>query len=96
MTSPASSSAAYQRAPGVLFTSLGDEFVLMSAERGAYFSLNAVGSRIWERLAEPISLPRLCDELLREFDVPRERCEIEVMEFVGRLQAAGLVTTRDA
>lgn len=92
MTAHAKPDSLLRRAPGVLFTSLGDELVLMSAEHGAYFSLNAVGSRIWEHLAEPISQAQLCDALLREFNVPRERCEAEVSTFVGRLLASGLIT----
>ena len=84
-------STVLRRSTDVLFTTLGEEVVMMSPERGAYFTMNAVASSIWERLSEPMSIALLCAELQAEFDVSPERCEAEVLSFAHRLQAAGLV-----
>jgi hypothetical protein len=42
-----------QRASDMPAARLGDELWMMSLARGQYFRLNAVGTRIWELLAEP-------------------------------------------
>jgi hypothetical protein len=33
---------------------VGDELVMMSAERGNYLGLTPVGARIWELIEEPL------------------------------------------
>jgi hypothetical protein len=80
-----------ERIDDVLDTEIDEQTVMMDIEQGSYFGLNRTGSRIWSLLAEPITIGDLCDRLLEEFDVPRERCEQQVVGFLESLIDRGLV-----
>lgn len=68
------------------------ETVMMSIENGEYFGLNSVGSRMWELIENPIKVDTLIELLLDEFDVSREQCEAETMEFLNHLLDKKLLT----
>ena len=72
-------------------TDLNGEIVMMDLEKGRYFSLNGVGSRIWEIIEKPIEVNKLVESLLEEYDVNRNECEENVLEFLGKLRDANIV-----
>ncbi len=72
-------------------TDLNGEIVMMDLEKGRYFSLNGVGSRIWEIIEEPIGINKIVDYLLEEYDVSRNECEENVLEFLGKLDDANII-----
>ena len=61
------------------------ETALMSVENGAYYGMDAIGSRIWALIEKPRTVSELCDALLQEFDVEREECERDVLAFLNKL-----------
>lgn len=73
-------------------TDLNGEIVMMDLEKGRYFSLNGVGSRIWEIIEEPIGINKIVDCLLEEYDVNRNECEENVLEFLGKLEDANIIS----
>lgn len=73
-------------------TDLNGEIVMMDLEKGRYFSLNGVGSRIWEIIEEPIGINKIVDCLLEEYDVNRNECEENVLEFLGKLDDANIIS----
>ena len=62
-------------------------------EKGQYFALNSVGSRIWEEIQSPVKISEVVNTLLSEYDVDRETCEKSVMEFIEGLDNAGLLSS---
>ena len=72
-------------------TDLNGEIVMMDLEKGRYFSLNGVGSRIWEIIEEPIGINKIVDCLLEEYDVNRNECEENVLEFLDKLDDANII-----
>lgn len=64
---------------------LDGEVVMLSLETNRYYGLNSVGTRIWELLAQPMTLSMVCDTLMNEYDVTRAQCEREVFEVAQRL-----------
>ena len=70
---------------------VGEELVMMSAEKGNYVGLSAVGARIWELIETPQEFEALCDQLEREFDVVPETCRTEVGDFLNELVKHGAV-----
>jgi len=80
-----------RRIDNVLDTEIDDQTVMMDIEKGSYLGLNRTGSRIWSLLAEAIAISELCDRLTAEFDVSREQCEQQVMDFLGSLLDRGLL-----
>jgi Coenzyme PQQ synthesis protein D (PqqD) len=79
------------RSPDQLSGDIDHEVVLLSLNRGVYYQLNEIGSRIWAHLASPMTVEALVGRLIEEFDVTRETCEAQALEFLRTLQAEGLI-----
>ena len=62
-----------------------------SAGEGAFFTLNEVGSFVWERLDGQQSLFVITEEIVAAFAVERPRAAADVLEFVGQLELVGCV-----
>lgn len=73
------------RNPLLTTAELDGEVVMLSLETNRYYGLNAVGSRIWELLAQPMTLQQVCDVLMHEYAVSREQCEREVLAVTQKL-----------
>jgi hypothetical protein len=71
---------------------LDGEVALMSVDRGRYYSLDTVGTRIWNVMSEQIAIKEIVDILLLEYDVTPETCENDVIDLVRQLNEQGLVT----
>lgn len=75
---------ALRRNEEMIFTELGDTVVMMNPDTGIYYELDPLGARIWSLLRDVPSVTRLCDALVREYDVSPEVCRRDVLEFVER------------
>jgi hypothetical protein len=73
----------------------GDALVMFSVEKGSYYGLNDIATAIWQRIKSPIAVAALCANLQEAFDVTPERCETEVLSFLRKLEAKGLVQAVD-
>ncbi len=74
----------------VLWQALGEESVLLDADSGTYYGLNAVGTRVWKLIQEPRSLVEVRDVLVLEFDVDPELCERDLHNLADELVRRGL------
>jgi len=81
--------------PQIISSKMDNEVVMMSVEKGNYYGLNRVGSEIWEKLTEPITVAGLCDKLMQEYDVEKEQCEREVMAYLEKLVTEGVILVTD-
>lgn len=79
------------RDPELYAAQLDGETVMMNLETSRYYGLNRVGSRVWELLAQPMSVSELCGTLQDEFEVTPEACEQEVAALVQKLVDEKLV-----
>jgi len=71
-------------------TQMGGQTVMMSIPRGKYFALGGTAQRIWECLAEPLTVRQIVDRLAAEYDIDAAECEAEVIAFVRELAENGL------
>jgi hypothetical protein len=74
-----------------LAAKVGDELVMMSAEKGNYIGLSEVGARIWELIETSRDLDSVCAQLQAEYDVAPEACRTEVESFLNELEKQGAV-----
>ena len=74
-----------------LAAKVGDELVMMSAEKGNYIGLSEVGARIWEIIETRQEVDAVCAQLQREYDVAPEICRAEVESFLNELVQHGAV-----
>lgn len=91
-TSPViTSNSIVQRNPKLIANQMDGEIVMMSIDNGEYYGLDEVGSRIWELMDKPVSIEELIDSLVMEFEVSREECFQDTLEFLGDLFAKDLL-----
>jgi Coenzyme PQQ synthesis protein D (PqqD) len=85
------------RPPHVMSTTRDGETVLLDTVRGRYHTLNAVGTRVWELLADGTTLEEIVGTVRREYDVPLvggvDPVEPDVTTLLTHLRAAGLLVT---
>jgi hypothetical protein len=74
-----------------LAAKVGDELVMMSAEKGNYIGLSEVGARIWELIETPQDIETVCARLQDEFDVEPEVCRADVKSFLNELVQHGAI-----
>lgn len=79
----------------VLFTSMGEDAVLLHIQRGDYYSLNRVGARLWVLADGSKSIAQLAGLITQEFDISRRQAEADILELAEQLQKEGLVTVSE-
>ena len=62
-----------------------------TADLESIFTLNPVGSRIWELLEGPVAPSQLVSAIAGEFDVSPADAARDVAEFLDSLRTAGLI-----
>ncbi|CUO65608.1 MULTISPECIES: lasso peptide biosynthesis PqqD family chaperone [Clostridium] len=72
-------------------TDLDGEKVMMNLDKGQYFMMNEVGSRIWEIIETPIHVKGIVEKLREEYDVDEQTCTDKVLEFLKSLNEADLI-----
>jgi len=74
-----------KRSSELVSSNMDGETVMMSIDNGEYYGLDPIGSRIWELLENPIEVNALLETLLEEFDVTKEQCLDDTLEFLNQL-----------
>lgn len=79
----------------VMSATRGGETVLLDPVRGRYHTLNDVGARVWELLADGTTLEAIVGTIRAEYDVPRvagvDPVEQDVTTLLRHLRVAGLL-----
>ena len=80
----------------VLFTRIEQDAVLLNTLSNKYYSLNEVGARFWNLLAQG-KMPREVHRmLLGEFEVESPQLEQDLLELIERLHQNGLIEIAEA
>lgn len=75
----------------VIFRELNGEAVILDLDNGTYFGLNSVGMRIWQLCEQHGSLHEVWEAMQREFDVPGDELQSDLLAFVNQLSSKGLL-----
>jgi Coenzyme PQQ synthesis protein D (PqqD) len=70
---------------------LDDEVAILNLQSTVYFGLDKVGAYIWQALSEPRTVNELCKSVLDRYDIDEGRCHSDVIEFLTKLDEAGLI-----
>jgi len=81
----------YRRNKDTISGQLDDQLVMMDIEKGQYFSLNPVSTRIWELLERSRTMEEICITLTREFEIEPGQCRAEVEEHLREMKELGLI-----
>jgi Coenzyme PQQ synthesis protein D (PqqD) len=80
-------------ADNVVYRDVAGESVLLNLDTGTYFGLDAVGTRLWNLVAEHGSTALAIETLLTEYDVDASRLQKDIMALIDQLLAKRLLTT---
>jgi hypothetical protein len=83
----------YAASPDITLRVLESEAVLLNVQTGAYFSLNKVGTHIWQLYGEGKTLAEVVEGVCERFEVTAERAEADVRAFTERLVERGLLAS---
>ena len=88
--------ARYGRSERMVFRRIHDEMLLVPikdnvGDLGSIYSLNEVGAFVWEHLDGTRRLLDIKEMMAQEFDVPPQRAETDLCEFVDELQELGAI-----
>lgn len=79
----------------VVYSDMDDHTVMMSIEKGEYYDLNPVGRRVWELLETPEKVVAICERLVKEFNVSKAQCELDLLPFLQQLIDKDIITITD-
>jgi hypothetical protein len=79
--------------PQVVARRVEDEMVVIQLDRNSIHALNRTGARFWELIVEGRSRSEACEQMLKEFDVPRAQLDSEIDELLELLFREGLLLT---
>ena len=69
------------------------EVALLNIAAGEIYAFNAVGSRIWELLEQPLTVAQLCAQICKEFEIDLQSCETAVLKFADEIVGDGIALT---
>jgi hypothetical protein len=99
---PTSNSPATLRNETILVSSdkcieacVGGEVVIMDADNGFCFGLDATGSYVWEQLKAPITVHALVQRCRDRFDAVDGQIEADVVELLSQLLEKKLLSLGD-
>ena len=81
----------YTPATQVLSVVQETDTALLDLRSEKYFTLNEVGTRIWELLGEGTEIAMIVELLAEEYDAPVEAIRTDTLALLAALHAAGLV-----
>jgi hypothetical protein len=77
-----------------LASNIGGETVILGLSAGRYYGVDAVGSRIWQLIQEPITVNDVERTIVSEYAVEPERCRTDLLKILQQMIDAGLVEVR--
>lgn len=75
----------------IVAADMDGETVMMGIETGKYYNLGKMGGVIWAILEQPVSVAAVIEQLLEKYEVTRQQCEEEVIDFLKQIQKEGLL-----
>jgi hypothetical protein len=79
------------RSTDVSARTIGDETIVLSLPTSRYFTITGVGSRLFELLAEDLSLDELVETVVDEYEVDPVAARRNIEAFLVRLRDAQLL-----
>ncbi|MBP7693528.1 MAG: PqqD family protein [Anaerolineales bacterium] len=91
MTPSLTAASRLARGPKATFQVVAEEAILIHLDTGTYYSLNRVGTELWERLDGEQTLQAHAAALAQKYTVEEARVLADLLELGGRLLAEDLV-----
>jgi hypothetical protein len=80
-----------RRREGVLAQTTADTTIILDPESGAYFTLDEVGSFVWDLCDGTRTLEEIASAICSEYDVSEATARQDVTDLVGQLETERLL-----
>ncbi len=77
--------------PDVIWRKMGEETVLLNSRSENYYSLNEVGTRVWELIDGQATVREIASRIAEQYDAPVEEIEKDVVALLQELREQELV-----
>ena len=74
-----------------LVSEIDNELVMMDVQSGHYFTMDAIGNDIWNRLEQPVRVGDLCVILEQSYAAPLDVITADVLRLLDSMAGEGLV-----
>jgi hypothetical protein len=82
------------RNPSVVTSEADGELLMMNIEQSRYFTLNALGRDIWQRIQAECSFSALVDALALDYFASRATISDDVAQFINKMAADNVIYLR--
>lgn len=82
--------------PNQVSSALGEETIILDAQAGQYYGLNAVGTTIWNLVQSPHTVEQIEAALLATYEVDAAACRDDLQGILQQLASQGLIQVCDA
>lgn len=79
------------RSPDVIVAGLDKGLAMMRLESNAYYTLDDIGTAIWQLVEQPMTVGAVCAALEQRYAVSAEQCQVDVLAFLNRACAEGIM-----
>jgi len=69
----------------IMHSKIDEEVVMLSPDMKDYLGMNITGSEIWDLLEKPVTVGKIIEQLLQQYDIDSETCKNETIEYVNNL-----------
>lgn len=73
----------------------GEGGVIRDMRRGGSFGLNPLGAKVWKLLQQGLATEQIVDQISADFKTSRETVEIDVREFIQKLEEQKLIVREE-
>lgn len=85
-----------EKNPSIVFRQIADETILVpiyhkTEDLSSVFTVNEVGSLIWELIDGEITIAGIRDRIVEEFEIGMQEAEDDLAEFLKQLEEADLL-----
>ncbi len=74
---------------------LDGEAVILNIKTGIYYGLENVGARIWSLIQKPVTVHKIRDTIVKEYDVEPDCCQRDLLSLLKQLSAQGLMEVQN-
>lgn len=74
---------------------VGGEAVILQLENEEYYGLSNVGARVWQLLAQRVTVGEIQNVLVHEYGVDPERCGRDLLALLSDMAHEGLIDVSD-
>ena len=75
----------------IIFHEIEGDTIMLSLEKGEYYALPSIGTRIWQMLEVPHTAVEICEALVNDFDISLEQCVTDVLVLLNQMAEKAII-----